>query len=102
MSGSAFSSYAVVPSPAVSFEHGKDKVTRFPVTKNAVKTFCQRCGTPLFNTNELYPGLTMLYLGVIDGHASLVPKSNIYCSSKLAWVDELATAKTFAHSRNDS
>lgn len=97
MNGSAFSSYAIVPSPAVSFIQGKAEIATYPVTKNAVKAFCQRCGTPLFNTNQIYTGLTMIYLGVIDGHTSLIPKSNIHCSSKLTWVDELATAKTFAH-----
>ncbi len=102
MNGSAFSSYGVVPSAAISITKGSEEIAQFQVSDNALKHFCRRCGTPLYNTNERYPGLSMIYLGVIDEHAELAPSSNVYCTSKLAWVDELAKAKSFPQARGES
>ena len=71
----------------------------YQVTPNAVKHWCKLCGTPLFNTNQIYPGMMMVYLGSILGCEALVPRANIYCSSKLEWVDSVATLKSYAESR---
>jgi hypothetical protein len=92
MNGAAFTTYAVVDATAVTFTLGRDAIASHPVTADARKHWCARCGTPLYNTNPRYAGLAMLYLGILDASGALVPAVNIYCSSKLPWVDELKSA----------
>jgi hypothetical protein len=95
MNGTAFSTYAVVEAAGLTVVAGRECVAVHAVTATAQKHWCARCGTPLYNTNPRYAGLAMLYLGILDGCATLVPAVNIYCSSKLPWVDQLQGAPSF-------
>ncbi len=98
INGGAFSSYVVVRSDG--FTASGDTLAEIQVGDSAIKHFCRHCGTPVFNTNPgRYPGLTMLYLGTVEGHESLEPSVNIYCSSKLAWVDALVGLPSFDEGR---
>ncbi len=90
MSGSAFSSMVVLPAASVAIETGGECLSRYALSDAVTKHFCARCGTPLFNTNTRLPGMQMHYLGTIEGHAALAPSLNVYCRSKLDWVDGLA------------
>jgi hypothetical protein len=88
MNGSAFSTYVVIPSRNLSFVNGEHHVAEYAVTDRASKHFCKNCGTAIYNSNPtLYPGLTILYLGTLMNSMRLTPRINIYCESKLAWID---------------
>lgn len=86
MNGSAFSSYAIVREEKFSVQ-GEPAV--FQVTENVQKHFCASCGTPLFNSNKLYPAARMVYLGSLQDHSLLQPTLNLYCESMLEWVMQL-------------
>jgi hypothetical protein len=87
MNGAAFSTYAAVLDD--HFELLQGEVNQHQVTDQATKTFCPRCGTPIFNMNPKYAGLKILHFGVLDSPEDLLPAVNVYCSSKLDWVDQL-------------
>lgn len=99
INGSAYTTYAPVQSSTVDIGKGQEHIAQYQITVNAAKHWCRLCGTPLFNTNLLYPGMTMVYLGALKGHELPEPRANIYCSSKLSWVDSIATLKNFSDSR---
>lgn len=94
INGSAFSSYAVVPLDALVVE-GQSNVSAYAVTARATKHFCGRCGSPLYNLNNKYPGACMLYLGAVDGSDRHVPSVNVYCGSMLAWLTDIASMQRF-------
>lgn len=90
MSGCAFSSMVLSPAGAGVFARGEEALGRYALSPAVIKHFCKSCGTPMFNTNTRLAGLRMLYLGAIDQHEILTPILNVYCRSKLAWVDRAA------------
>ena len=97
INGSVFSSYVVTRLPEFKIDTGNDKVISYAVTDHAVKHFCSTCGTPIHNINPArYPGLAMIHLGALNGHDQLNPGMNIYCSSKLNWVDAIPSIRSFA------
>lgn len=96
MSGCAFSSMVVSPESAGAVTRGAEAIGRYALSPAVVKHFCASCGTPMFNTNTRLPGLRMLYLGAIDQHDVLTPIMNVYCRSKLAWVDRAAQLPSHA------
>jgi len=96
MSGCAFSSIVVTPAVAVEIAQGVEILRAYALSPAVTKHFCSRCGTAVFNTNTRLPGLQMFYLGTIDGHEALAPSLNVYCRSKLAWVDRIAELESHA------
>ena len=87
--GAAFSSYAALPFKALEVTKGSDLISEYRFG-TGIKRFCRNCGTPLFNTNEIYPGACMIFLGTLNNVSDLVPRVNVWCESKLKWVDSLS------------
>lgn len=94
-SGAAFNTYVAVPETAMEIISGIDSLATFQFEENMQKHFCKQCGSPIFNRNALYPGLCILYLGVIAASSSFVPTANIYCESQLPWVASIAELRAF-------
>ena len=95
LNGSAFTSYVVVRSDSFVV-HGQEALGAFIATDYSTKHFCKSCGTPIYNVNpSTYPRLAMIYLGSIEKHHEFPAGINIYCSSKLGWVDSIATQPSF-------
>jgi hypothetical protein len=96
INGSAFSTYVVTKIAELKIEAGTQLLATFDATDHAVKHFCRQCGTPLYNTNpHRFPELAMIYLGIASSHRQLMPGINIYCSSKLDWVDKVPSIRSF-------
>ena len=88
--GSSFSTYAVFPFSYLEITKGNELV-KTSIAGRAKKHFCEKCGSPLYNVNDKYPGVCMVFLGTLDSSRILAPKINIWCDSKLAWVDNLSS-----------
>jgi hypothetical protein len=87
MNGSAFSTYVAVTDDDFKLLSG-DLLTH-KVSEHAEKSFCGKCGTPILNSNPRYAGLKILHLGSLDDSLNLEPKVNIYCESRLGWLNNL-------------
>ena len=87
INGSAFSTYVAVADDDFEILQGEPRNNR--ISSNAEKNFCGNCGTPLFNRNPKYAGLTILHLGSIDEPLGLAPTYNIYTESKLDWLESI-------------
>lgn len=97
INGSAFSSYVVTRLHEFKLESGNDTLSSYLATDHATKHFCSVCGTPIYNINpERYPGLAVIHLGTLREHDQLNPGVNIYCSSKLGWVDAIPSIRSLA------
>ena len=99
MNGSAFSTYAAVLEEGFTLTHGKDLLQSHSISEQAKKHFCSRCGTPIYNANPKYKGFKIVYLGTLPDLAHMTPKANIFCESKLEWVDHLSAIKSFLQAR---
>ncbi len=84
--GGAFSSFVVVPEEAFEVVKGQDLLTRYAMSDKGEKHFCRVCGAPVFNRNKLYPKVTVVPLGCLDGPEQFIPKVNIFCERMLPWV----------------
>lgn len=94
LNGSAFSTYVVVSEKNFKIETGISHISKFVISKNGEKNYCNKCGTPIFNKNYKYPSLTMIHLGTLNLLQKVQPKVNIFCQSMLSWVafkDEIAS-----------
>jgi len=99
MNGSAFSTYAAVLEDGFTIICGNDKLKAYQVSTNAQKCFCTNCGTPIYNINPKYNGLKILHFGTIPDLKAFIPKANLYCESKLEWVDHLNSIESFPQTR---
>ncbi len=84
--GGAFSSYLVVKDEAFEIVRGAELLTRYAMSEQGEKNFCRICGSPVFNRNKRYPGVTIVHLGCLDSAEKLSPTVNIFCESMLPWV----------------
>lgn len=55
-----------------------------------VQAFCPECGSPLFTYGAENPTAVGLRVGVLDERAQLAPTWQKWCSSALAWVQDLS------------
>jgi len=94
-SGSAFSTYAALPYTSFDITKGQEKLSHFQ-TGDGNKHFCSVCGTPIFNLNKKYPGACMVYLGTLKTARDVTPTINVWCESKLGWVDTISSIRSLA------
>ena len=95
-SGAAFSTYVAVLESAFEIISGIESISSFQMGEGAYKYFCKNCGSPIFNKNNRYPGLSIIYLGGISDLSNMVPTANIYCENQLPWVPSIAELRSFA------
>ncbi len=87
--GSSFSTYTVLPFKSMEITKGKNFINEYSAGTGK-KRFCKKCGTPLYNTSEKYPGACMVFLGTLSSPADYVPKVNVWCESQLSWVGSVS------------
>ncbi len=95
MNGSSFSTYAVVPDTSFRLISGDANLSSHTVSENATKNFCNICGTPIYNLNPKYQFLKILHLGSLDNAHQYRPDVNIFCDTKLDWLDDIGAITSF-------
>ncbi len=93
--GASYSTYCVVSQEDLDVVQGHESVETYEVEEIGKKQFCLKCGSPLYTINKRYPGLYMVHYGSLLEHGDLIPAFNIYCESKLPWVDAISRLKSF-------
>lgn len=86
LNGGSFSTYFVVAEKCFKIVSGEKSLVNYSLSESAVKNFCQKCGSPIFNQNKKYPNLRMIHFGMLNFNEPVTPKVNIFCQSKLPWV----------------
>lgn len=76
--GSVFTSLAVVKKKHFEITSGEPYPGTYKLGDRVTKHFCRCCGTPIFNSNERYPGRCMVTFGSLDEPKLVVPTVNIH------------------------
>jgi len=97
--GAAFSTYCVAPEEAFEIVRGEESLTSYAASEVGSKHFCSQCGTPVFNVNARYPGVCMVHYGTLAEHGQVGPRFNIFCESKLEWVDGVSALRSYQRER---
>lgn len=85
--GAAFATVAMVPSSALRFVAGSDRLKELQTAGVGRRAFCERCGTRLYNRPESAPGLTMLVVSSLDDESDVRPTMHVNLESKAPWYE---------------
>ncbi len=85
--GSAFVTWLGVPKDGVTFAVSDDLLRSFASSPEARRSFCGRCGTPLFFESTRWPGELHVTLASLDPGvaATLEPQAHVHWSSRVPW-----------------
>tara|TARA_R110002096_G_scaffold124632_3_gene269420 strand:- start:2974 stop:3384 length:411 start_codon:yes stop_codon:yes gene_type:complete len=50
--------------------------------------FCNNCGSPIYTEADVMPGISIVKAGTLDDTSSFTPGINIFCQSKMAWLND--------------
>jgi len=68
-------------------ESGGDVLGRYRSSEAATRSFCTRCGSPLFFESSRWPGEIHVTLASIDDARGLEPQAHAYWGSRAEWAD---------------
>ena len=84
--GAAFVTWAGADESRFVVESGEESLTRFKSSPPAVRTFCSRCGTPLFFQSTRWPGEVHVTLATLDSADGLEPAGHVHWDDRVPWV----------------
>jgi hypothetical protein len=84
--GAGFVTWAGFAEDALSLDAGEDLVSRYQSSAAAARSFCRRCGTPLFFQSSRWPGEIHVTLASLDSAEGLEPQAHAYWSSRVPWL----------------
>jgi len=88
LQGADYSTWAVVPSSQHKITKGVEAITEYQANERSSKSFCSRCGSPVFHINgKHFPDNVVLALGSLNNYSNdLAPQVQVYTSDKADWV----------------
>jgi len=102
--GAGFVTWAGFPRGAVEIESGADVLSRYRSSSQATRSFCGRCGSPLFFESGRWPDEVHVTLASLEPAEGLEPQAHAYWSSRAPWADwsgtELPTVDPPDHDRD--
>ena len=84
--GAGFVTWAGFAANALTLGAGEDLISRYPSSTAAVRSFCRRCGTPLFFQSSRWPGEIHITLASLDSTEGLEPRAHVYWASRAPWL----------------
>jgi hypothetical protein len=86
--GAGFVTWFGVPGEKFSFIGTADRLRIYRSSADAQRSFCGRCGSPLFFESKHWPGELHLTLASLDPAvaATLQPQMHAYWSSRAPWI----------------
>jgi hypothetical protein len=88
-SGAPFQASAEIPAAGFALLRGAPKAYRSSAA--AVRHFCPDCGSQLTFRPSENPAFVSVNLPTLDDPEAIVPLRQIWCGSRLAWLDRLET-----------
>ena len=85
--GAGFVTWAGAADATFVLESGADCLSRFKSSAAATRSFCKRCGTPLFFQSTRWPGEIHVTLASLDSHDGIEPQAHVYWSDHAPWAD---------------
>ena len=102
LTGTAFRVSVAATKEAFHLESGQPKIYIKTAESGAkrAQAFCPDCGTPIYSAAVNDPQVFNLRVGTARQRAELRPKTQGWCRSAQAWVDDLGSIPRFAKQRN--
>jgi hypothetical protein len=85
--GAGFVTWVGVAEPRFVLDAGADVLGRFQSSPAATRSFCGRCGSPLFFQSSRWPGEIHVTLASLDDSGGLEPQAHAYWGSHAEWAD---------------
>jgi hypothetical protein len=83
--GAAFVTWVGTAADRFVLESGAEVLQRFRSSPPAERSFCGRCGSPLFFQSSRWPGEMHVTLASLDDPAGLEPQAHAYWTSRAPW-----------------
>lgn len=87
VSGSAFAALLYVKDDGLRIIHGNARP--FESSPGVIRSFCGRCGSPLFFRRDNRPGQCAIVAGSLDTPNRFVPQTRIFLADAVSWLDGL-------------
>ncbi len=86
-SGASFATTMAVRTADFDFLKGEKNLAAYESTPGKQRTFCGRCGSPIYSRYEDNPGVLNLRSGTLDGDPGIRPGLHIHVASKAPWIE---------------
>ena len=83
--GAAFVTWVGTAAERFVLESGTEALLRFKSSLPATRSFCGRCGSPLFFESTRWPGELHVTLASLDDPTGLEPQAHAYWKSRAPW-----------------
>ena len=80
--GAGFSAAALVPPDALRITQGEELVTTYAEEGFSARSFCSRCGSPLYGKGGNF---TIVMAGTLEDQAAFTPQFHIMVDYKAPW-----------------
>jgi len=84
--GAAFVTWFAVDPSRFRVLEGSTLV-RHPSSEHGTRTFCGRCGSPLFCENSLHPERIDITLASMEGPIDRAPQAHFYFDCRASWIE---------------
>jgi len=96
LSGSAFRTAVAAPRDGFKLLTGRPKeYVKTESGAKRVQAFCPECGTPIYSAEPGDSPFYVIRVGTARQRAELIPKRQIWCGSRLAWVSDIGAIMQF-------
>lgn len=83
--GSAYATNSPVKEADFHLLSGQESLRDFESSPGKFRTFCSRCGSPVYSRALAKPGILRLRIGLLDTPLSVRPVAHIFASSHAEW-----------------
>lgn len=84
-SGTAFATNASVHADVLRIVTGRELISEYQSSPGKFRSFCSRCGSPLFAREADSPSIRRVRLGTLDGDPGARAVAHIWAGSKAPW-----------------
>jgi len=84
--GAGFVTWVGTDETRFVLESGADVLRRYQSSAEGSRSFCGRCGSPLFFRSSRWPGEVHVTLANLDDPSGLVPQTHAYWKSRASWL----------------
>jgi hypothetical protein len=85
--GAPFGSYGAIRPQQRRYTKGEELISEYQSSKDAVRTFCSRCGSKLAFQNSQTPDEIWIPAGTFDGDPGIRSTYHIFVDSKAPWFE---------------
>jgi hypothetical protein len=84
--GAGFVTWVGIAEGRLVLDSGAEVLARYRSSPPATRSFCSRCGSPLFFQSSRWPGEIHVTLASLDSAAGLEPRAHAYWSDHAPWI----------------